>query len=145
MRLLFQLLIASVFLTGCIHDSKPKDDAGLPDELNKKWENAWNKKDSAIVVGMFDKDISMNTGKTYKGIDSMKSWVSHYMPRIANLKTEKVNVVQGNDMIVYTCTFRHEEIRKEAVAGISTGLCSFVYVKDGPDWKIRYIQMQEFQ
>lgn len=144
MKKTFILLV--LIMSGLVACTQPgKTGDNMPEKLNTRWVNSWNNKDSAAIVNMFANDVTLNAGRVYTNIDSMRHWVSFYLPRIANLKTKKVKVVEGTDMITYSCTFEHQEIRKDAVAGLSTGLSTFVYVKTGNDWKITYIHMNEFQ
>lgn len=114
------------------------------DSLNKAFDDAWNKKDSAAVVALFADDVMMIAGRDLmKGKDAVaKGFVSSQIPYGGGLQTNKESKGASGDLGYHAGTWSLKVAMPNQQPRESTGNYSFVCkkVEDG-SWKFSVLSV----
>lgn len=153
-QIVFLFLAATLLWTAC-KPGTDSDNSAVMDEsesiasldsMNRAFEAAWNRKDSAAVVDMFADDIIMISGKgIWKGKAELAgNFVSRNMPVANDLKIKKEKTDASGNLGYETGAWSLRAKLPDQPEFDQTGNHTFIWKKDQmKNWKLSVMDMED--
>lgn len=150
----FLFLAAALLWTACKSGTESISSAVMDesksmaalDSVNRAFEAAWNRKDSATVVDMFADDIIMISGKgIWEGKAELAgNFVSRNMPVANDLKIKKEKTDVSGNLGYETGTWSLRAKLPDQPEFDQTGNHTFIWKKDQmKNWKLSVMDMED--
>ncbi|HNT79112.1 MAG TPA: nuclear transport factor 2 family protein [Bacteroidia bacterium] len=115
-------------------------DPAFADTLMNRWNQAWNSHDSTYVFNLFDQHsvVVFSSSATMAGADIINAnWIGKNLPMVANLKTEKINAYNTDDMAYYAGSYTLDIIQNDSVVDSDAGIYTTIWkLNENKEWKI---------
>lgn len=153
-KIVFVFLATTLLWTACKQGNLSDNSAAMDeseamaslDSMNREFEGAWNRKDSAAVVDMFAEDIIMISGKSMlKGKSELaRKFISRNMPVANNLKIKKEKTDVSGNLGYETGTWSLSVKLSDQSEVDQTGNHTFIWKKDNSmNWKLSVMDMED--
>lgn len=156
MKQVFFIMAASAMIMSCTNSKggekdKPAETTKTQatvssNELNRQFDNAWNRKDSAKLVSMLADDVQLLSAATHMNgrTEVTERFIRHNLPVSSNLQTSVVSTGESDALAYESGTFSLDVAPPGVKPFVDKGNYSFVWKKQADQsWKVSSIVMED--